>query len=302
MQPGDDIRQQLLFRRNALLNELYPHDRRLAYAAMAAQTPLADGVLIEPVTTEDVRGWWIRPHQALPRRAIFFVHGGGYHLGDAKAYIGFVSQIAALTRCAVFSVDYALAPQHRFPAAINDVRSAQRWFATQNVSEYAAVGDSAGGGLILAMAGRATSAGPKLTSIVAFSPWTDLTNSGPSFRDPSTRDLVFTQDVINGLAHSYLNGHNPRDPDASPLYGIPERLPPIYIQVGSDELLRDDSTRYAHQAAAKGAVVTLDIYEGMHHVFQRDVGVLDTARVALERAASFISASWSVLHAGDRLD
>ena len=151
-------------------------------------------------------------------------------------------------------------------------------------------------------AGRPNPTGPKLTSIVAFSPWTDLTNSGPSFRDPATRDPVFTQDIIDGLAHSYLNGHNPRDPDASPLYGIPERLPPIYIQVGSDEILRDDSTRYAHQAATQGADVRLDIYEDMHHVFQRDVGVLDTARVALERAASFITASWSVIPAVDRLD
>ncbi|MBA4232814.1 MAG: hypothetical protein C0465_19635 [Ralstonia sp.] len=90
----------------------------------------------------------------------------------------------------------------------------------------------------------------------------------------------------------------PPDPDASPLFGIPEQLPPIYIQVGRDEILRDDSTRYACQAAALGAEVKLDIYGGMHHVFQRDVGVLDTASVALERAAAFITAAWSAIDAG----
>ena len=292
MQPGDGERQKWLFRRNALLNELYRDDRRAAYAAMAAQTPLADEIAIEPVAVDAVRGWWARPPHAASGKGIFFVHGGGFHLGDAKSHLGFVSQIAALTQCAVFSVDYALAPERRFPAAIDDVRKAQGWFVSQDIHEYSAIGDSAGGGLVLAMAAHPTDSAATLSSVVVFSPWTDLSNSGRSFRDPDTHDPIFTPAVLDGLAASYLDGRNARDPDASPLFGIPKELPPVYIQVGSEELLRDDSTRYAELAAAKGTDVRLDIYDGLHHVFQRDIGVLDTARVAVERASAFIASSW----------
>lgn len=292
LQARDREQQERIFRRNALLTELYPDDRRMAYAAMAAQAPLAEGVSIEPVTSAGVRGWWIRPDDSLPEKAIFFVHGGGYHLGDARSYLGFASQIAAATRCAVFSVDYGLAPEHHFPVAYDDVQRALAWFVVQGMSEYVAVGDSAGGGLILATTSQRPTGAATLSSIVVFSPWTDLGNSGPSFRDPATRDPIFKPAVLDTLASSYLHGASALDPRASPLFGMADPLPPLYIQVGTDEILLDDSTRYAHRAAATGTNVRLDVFEGMHHVFQRDIGVLSTARVALDQAASFISASW----------
>lgn len=122
LQARDHAQQERIFRRSALLVELYPDDRRMAYVAMAAQAPLAEGVSIEPVTTVGVREWWIRADDSLPEKAIFFVHGGGYHVGDAASYLGFASQIVAATRCAVFSVNYGLAPEHRFPVAHEDVQ------------------------------------------------------------------------------------------------------------------------------------------------------------------------------------
>lgn len=289
--PGEREQAERIFRRNALLADLYPEDRRTAYAAMAGQTPLADGVSIEPVSHAHTRGWWVRPVAPQHDKAIFFVHGGGYHLGDAKSYLGFASQIAVLTNCAVFSVDYALAPEHRFPAAYNDVLRARRWFVSQGFAQYSAMGDSAGGGVVLATA-EGIENGATLASVVVFSPWTDLANSGPSFRDPSTRDPVFLPAVIEGLASSYLGGKSALDPKASPLYGIVEGRAPVNVQVGSNELLLDDSVRYAQLAASKGVEVRLDIFDGMYHVFQRDVGTLKTSRTALEISTQFVAEKW----------
>lgn len=293
LQPGEREQADRIFKRNAGLAELHPEDRRAFYATMSAQAEFADDVVIEPVSHDDARGWWIRPATPKPDKAVFFCHGGGYHLGDAKSYLGFASQIAAMTNCAVFSVDYALAPEKRFPAAFEDVSKARKWFVSQGFGQYSAIGDSAGGGLVLATASKELS-GAKLASTVLFSPWTDLSNSAPSFRDPNTIDPVFHPAVLEGLAASYLGGADPRDPRASPLFGTAAWLPAINVQVGSHEILRDDSFRFAQLAAREGVDVRLDIFEGMYHVFQRDIGTLKTARSALEIAARFIGEHWTL--------
>jgi monoterpene epsilon-lactone hydrolase len=287
LSPGEGEQVPLIFQRNASLAQLHPENRRAFYAVMASQTPMADSVGVEPVRDGVVRGYWLRPAVPDPSSALFFVHGGGYHLGDARSYLGFASQLAARTGRAVFSVDYALAPERRFPAAFDDIMRARAWFLSQGVARYAAVGDSAGGGLVLAMADH-TAPDDRLAAIVVFSPWTDLSNSGASFGDPTTRDPVFQPAVLQGLAQSYLDGANPRDPRASPLFGALNALPPINVQVGEDELLRDDAVRLAERAARHGATVRLDVFEGMYHVFQRDVGDLKAAETALEIAARFI--------------
>jgi acetyl esterase/lipase len=128
----------------------------------------------------------------------------------------------------------------------------------------------------------------RLTALVLFSPWTDLSISGASAGDPATRDPVFQSGFLEGLARSYLGGADPRDPRASPLFGALDALPPIQIQVGTEERLLDDSVRLAKQAARPGAIVRLDVFESLYHVFQRDVGTLKTAGMALDMAARFI--------------
>lgn len=289
--PGDLERQKLVFARNAALAAQHGEDRRGYYAAMTATTPFAAGVAMAQVEEEGARGWWLSPQAALGQRAILFVHGGGYHLGDALSYRGYASHFASLTRCAVFVVDYPLAPEQRFPAAFDHALRARNWLAARGNEQIAMVGDSAGGGLILAMLGEPLQNGV-LTSVVAFSPWTDLALAGTSFSDPATPDPIFKPELLVGLARSYLGGGDPRDRRASPLYHIPESLPAIALQVGSDEILLDDSRRYAWAAAKKGGEVRLDIYDGLYHVFQRDIGALAAAQQATERAAAFIAAHW----------
>lgn len=220
------------------------------------------------------------------------MHGGGYRLGSAKAYRGFASHIAARAGVPAFVVDYPLAPEHPLPAGYDAVLAARRWLATEGVEQVALVGDSAGGGLVLAAAdGRGASA-PTIAAVVAFSPWVDLTLTGKSMWDPHTRDPYFKPERLAVSAATYLGGADARDGRASPLFGVTARLPPVALQVGTEELLLDDARRYAEAVAEKGSEVQLDVFEGLHHVFQQSIGQLPSAARALDAAADFISRYW----------
>ena len=258
---------------------------RQSYDAMTAQTPIADGVGLEFVDDDGVQGWWVRPAGARRDRAILFIHGGAYMLGSAEAYRGFASQLAVRTGVPAFVLDYPLAPEHPFPAAYDASVAARRWLGTQGITQIALAGDSAGGALALAALRGAEDDPAAIAAVVVFSPWVDLTLSGQSFSDPATHDPIFKRPVLSGAAEKYLAGTTAEDGRASPLYAVPDRLPPLAIQVGTDELLLDDAVRYAKAASAKGGEVRLDIYEGLHHVFQRSTEQLASARRALDAAA-----------------
>lgn len=263
-----------------------------AYEAMTEQTPMAPGVRAEEVTHGAVRGWWLHPADAPADRAILFLHGGAYMLGSARGYRGFASQVAVRAGVATFVLDYPLAPAHPFPAAVDAALAARCWLAAQGIAELALIGDSAGGALALTcLDGDST---PPIASAVVLSPWVDLSLSGASMTDPATHDPVFQQAVLARAAATYLHGADARDGRASPLFAVPEKLPPLAIQVGTDELLLDDARRYAIAAAVTGGgVVHLDIYEGLHHVFQRSTDELASARQALDAAARFIGTHWT---------
>lgn len=266
---------------------------RQSYDALTAQTPIAGGVSLEFVDDDGVQGWWVSPVDAHRDRAILFIHGGAYMLGSAEAYRGFASQLAVRTGVPAFVLDYPLAPEHPFPAAYEASVAARRWLGTKGVGQIALAGDSAGGALALAALQGAEDDTAAIASVVAFSPWIDLTLSGPSFSDPATHDPIFKRPMLSGAADQYLAGTRAEDGRASPLYAVPDQLPPLAIQVGTDELLLDDAVRYAEAAAAKGGEVHLDIYEGLHHVFQRSTEQLASARHALNAAARFLSDHWS---------
>lgn len=260
---------------------------RETYDAMIAQTPVADGVALQQIDDRNVRGWWVRPTGAPTDRAILFVHGGAYGLGSAKAYRGFASQIAVRAGVAAFALDYPLAPEHPFPAAYEATVAARRWLESQGVKHIALSGNSAGGALALAAMNA-----PSVAAVAVFSPWTDLALTGASSTNPESYDPIFQRPVLEGAAKTYLGGADPRDPRASPLYDLPAALPPLAIQVGSDELLLDDARRYAAAAAKKGGEVSLEIFDGLHHVFQRSTEELPSARRALDNVAVFLSRHW----------
>ena len=265
---------------------------RESYDAMLSECPAAAGVTFSAIEDGDVRGWWARVAGAPAGRAILYFHGGGYALGSARAYRGFASQIATRAGVDAFIADYPLAPEHPFPAAYDAAPAARRWLATQGVERIALAGDSAGGGLALATAAEPGAVAPAIAAIVVFSPWVDLAVSGASFNDPNTYDPIFQPQRLAASAAAYLHGADPKDGRASPLYSIPHSLPAVMIQVGSDELLLDDARRYAAAAAERGGEVHLDIFDGLHHVFQTATKDLPSARSALDAAAAFLTRHW----------
>jgi acetyl esterase/lipase len=265
-------------------------DPRTVYDKFISATPFAEGVSSEQVETASVRGWWVRPSVAERDGVILYLHGGGYVAGSAKAYRGFASQLASRTRRPVFVLDYPLAPEATVPAAPDAVVAAYQWLRANGSERIAFVGDSAGGGLSLVTLARLAH-GPRPSAAIAgvvFSPWVDLAFTGASMRDAHVEDPLLTYDFLQAGARMYLGAADPRDPLASPLFGDLSRLPPLLIQVGTDERLLDDARQYAKRAADAGSPVRLEVWQGMHHVFQINVADLPTSGDALDRAGAFL--------------
>ena len=260
------------------------------YDAFISASPLTHDVDLEAVYESSVRGWWVHPQQAEPGQAILFLHGGGYGKGSARAYRGFVSQIVSRARIPTLVIDYPLAPEATVPAPPEAAMEAWRWLVAQGLNRIAIVGDSAGGGLTLVTLAELTKKphGPMPIAGVVFSPWSDLAFSGASMKDPAVADPLIGYEYLEDCARKYLGVADSRDPLASPLYGDLRRLPPLLIQVGTDERLLDDARQYADRATQAGVSVQLEIFEGMHHVFQLDVAHLESSRVALDRATRFL--------------
>lgn len=264
---------------------------RARYDAFIAATPIAEGVTFRSAENAEPPGVWCEPNASAQHardRAILYLHGGAYTMGSAEAYRGFVSQIATRARCPAFILEYPRAPEAAIPAAL-DLAVRALASVLKRYPRVAIVGDSAGGGLTLAtLAARRRDL--QVCCAVVFSPWTDLTLSGASISDRAGADVLLDPAVLAEAARGYVGAASASDPRASPLLGIPGDLPPVLIQVGTEEILLDDSRRYAASARRLGAAVSLERWAGMHHVFQLDVKSLSSSRRALDRAAGFLLA------------
>jgi epsilon-lactone hydrolase len=272
--------------------EIRGPEGRPAFDAMMAATPAATGISVEAGIVGGVSGYWSRPKDAAARTRVLYLHGGGYALGSAKAFVNFAGQITSRVGASAFIPDYRLAPEHAFPAAIEDVLSAYRGMIAEGAEKIVVVGDSAGGGLTLALLSSLAS-DPSRGSLqpvaaAVMSPWTDLTLTGSSMQTRAEADPIFTQDAFKTLADLYLQGHDPADPRASPLWATPLGLPPLRVDVGNDEILLDDAVRYAERAHAAGVDVALEIWIGMSHVFQSSVGHLVAAERSLDAIGAFL--------------
>lgn len=265
-------------------------DMRSLYDRFISACPLTEDVTVEAIQSKDVTGWWIRPRKTGRDTAILYLHGGGYVLGSSGAYRGFVSQIVSRTGVPALVLDYPLAPEASLPAAPEAALAAWRSLVSEGFRRIAIVGDSAGGGLALVtlavLAQQSREIPP--TAGVVFSPWADLAFSGSSMTDPAIEDPLIGYEYLRDCSTKYRGPVDARDPLASPLFGDLRGLPPLLIQVGTDERLLDDSRQYAARAAEAGIPVQLEIWEGMHHVFQLDVEHIASAGAALDRAAHFL--------------
>jgi len=287
---------------NAVVRLLMRHEttgseRRMALMArFATGTPLAFqwlrtfGLRIERVRTDSLRGEWQIPARA-ERGTILYFHGGGYIAGSAAGYRPLTAGLARLSHRRIFSLDYRRAPEHRFPAALDDAVHAYRWLLGMGIEPrtVALAGDSAGGGLVICALLRLRDLGVPLPAAgLCFCPWTDLAATGDSLRTNNGRCPSFLPATITKYARIYLGEASDRDPYASPVFGDLSGLPPLLLQAASNELLVDDARRIHELVEKAGGVSRLEIFDDLFHDWPILDGFLPEARLALQQAAAFL--------------
>jgi epsilon-lactone hydrolase len=273
-------------------------NRDTSVAQMRTDWDTAFGSSTAPVTCERVSaggvdGEWISPANAPQDKAILYFHGGGFRIGSVASHRDLIAQIAFASGCRVLAINYRLAPEHRFPAALDDAVAAYSWMLDRGLKSgnVAFAGDSAGGNLLLAaMLALRERALSLPASAVLMSPWTDLAASGASYVTRAEADPIHQRPMILALAKNYLGGQgDPYDPLVSPLYADLAGLPPLLIQVGDRETVLDDSVIFADKARAAGVDVSLELWDGMIHVFQMFGAELPEAHRAIASIAGFLS-------------
>ncbi len=259
---------------------------------MESVQPRSD-VTFETDRIGGIPGLWVRPANTLSDAAILHLHSGWFGFGSAAAFRHLVGHIAARAGTAAFIPDYRLAPEHPFPAAIDDVMACYRGLDKKSFLRIAVTGDSAGGNLALVLASQIAGGGgfakAILAAVAVFSPVTDLTLSGESYETRAAAEPYFTREQIAFLVHAYLGDANPKNPLASPLYGSLSGLAPVRVHVGDDEVLLDDSRRYVERAVAAGVDAGLDVWLGMSHGFAGSVGTLKASGLALDAVGAFLA-------------
>jgi monoterpene epsilon-lactone hydrolase len=268
-------------------------ERRAAFVPGGRPYPAPDDVPVTEVTAGGVPAHWLTAPGADAGRVLLFVHGGGYQLGSLRSHGELAARLGRVSGMRVLFPEYRLAPEHPFPAAIEDVLAAWRWLRTdQDLSarSIAVVGDSAGGGLAVAVLVATRDAGEELPAAAALmSPTVDLTSSGASMIERADQDPISTPAILRQFASDYLAGADPRTPLASPLFASLSGLPPLLVQVGTADLLLSDSERLASAAAEDGVDVTLEVGEGLPHVYQLLLGTPEAAE-ATEQIGMFLRA------------
>jgi acetyl esterase/lipase len=250
-------------------------------------------VKYERVFAGGVDGEWIIPADAPEDKAILYFHGGGFRIGSVASHRDLIARIALASGCRVLAINYRLAPEHRFPAALDDALVAHGWMLDRGLKPDSVVfaGDSAGGNLVLAAMLALRERGLPLPIAAALmSPWTDLAATGTSYVTRADVDPIHQRPMILALAKNYLGGQgDPCDPLVSPLYADLAGLPPLLIQVGDRETVLDDSVILTDLARAAGVDVNLEVWDGMIHVFQMFGAELPEAHRAIASIAGFLN-------------
>jgi acetyl esterase/lipase len=269
-----------------------PEARGQFDALMESVLPRGD-VTFQADTLGGVPGLWVHPADWRSGEAIVHLHGGWFNFGSARAFRHLVGHIAARAGARAFIPDYRLAPEHRFPAATDDVLACYRGLGGSGVRRIALTGDSAGGNLALGLAsrvnGEAVSTNATLVGIAVLSPVTDLTLSGAAYETGADADPFFTRPQVAELVHSYLGSADAKHPLASPLHSQLAGMPPVRIHVGDDEVLLDDSLRFAERAVTAGVDARVDVWMGMPHGFPANIGKLKAAAQALDVVGAFLA-------------
>ena len=267
-------------------------ERRERIDEVGAIWPVADDIALEAVDANGVFGEWSMALGSDPLRVFMFFHGGGYCSGSVRSHRRLVTEAGRAAGARTFALNYRLAPEHPFPAALEDALSAWRFLREQGIAakHIAVGGDSAGGGLTLALIGQLQKAREELPACLwLLSPWTDLTMSGTTLASKDSVDPLIHGGYLHELADAYVPADMDRkDPRVSPLYADLSGLPPTLIQVGSDETLLADSVRLAGALGAADVAVTLEVWPYMIHAWPLWNAHLEPGRQAIAKAGLFM--------------
>lgn len=245
----------------------------------------------EPVDLDGVPAEWITPAKVKNGRTILYLHGGYYLLGSIRSHRNLAGNIASAAQARTLIIDYRLAPENPFPAGLEDCLTAYNWLLAQGISaeQIYLAGDSAGGGLVLSSLLALRERGiAQPAGAVCLSPCTDLTKLCESWKSNGKKELILSRYITEAVPSLYLQEHDPCDPLASPVQGNLVGLPPLLLQVGSDEALLSNSTTFAERASLAGVNVRLEVWPGMFHVWQYTASVVPEGRRAIEKIAEFI--------------
>ena len=266
-------------------------ERRAQYERAEKVFPTPPEVKVERVSAPVAPAEWLRPPGAVAGRVVLYLHGGGYVIGSPRSHRHLAAAIAAAGQASALLLDYRLAPEHPYPAAVDDATAAYRWLLEQGVAPGHVVigGDSAGGGLTVATLLALRDARlPLPAGGVCISPWVDLTFSGASYRTRAAVDPIVKRPGIDEMTRAYLGATAAQTPLASPLFADLRGLPPLLIHVGSDEVLLDDAVQLADRAKTAGVDATLEVWDRMIHVWHWFLPMLDEAQTAVDGIGRFV--------------
>jgi len=271
-------------------------EQRASFEASMGMMPTPPNTSITPVKVDGIPAEWVEAPNARADHAILYLHGGGYVIGSPVTHRSLAGKLSETSRARVLVIDYRMAPENPFPAAVDDAVKAYRWLLAQGLSpaKLAISGDSAGGGLTLAALVALRDANVALPKAVAMlSPWTDLTGNSETMTTRAAQDPMVQKAGLLAMAALYLNGKDAKTPLASPLFADLRGLPPMLIQVGDHETLLDDSRTLEKNAKAAGVDVTLEVWDEMIHVWHLFHPVLPEGVKALERIGEYLNGKWA---------
>ena len=268
-------------------------EQRAGWDLFGTAEPLAQGVTVTAVDAGGVAAEWVHAPGSSPERMVMHLHGGGYVIGSLDSHRSLAARLSAAAGAGVLLVDYRLAPEHRFPAALDDATGAWKWLVARHGDEaaLAVAGDSAGASLAVSTCVVAHQQGGRMPdALVCISPWVDLTGSGDSMLSRAHDDVVLSAQWLTAMAGHYLGDGDRRSALASPLWADLAGLPPTLIMVGTAEILYDDAIRLGRAASEAGGDVTVEEFAGAVHEWVLLAPGAPESVAALDRAGSFLQA------------
>ena len=279
-----------LFKRSLFINRTETITHRVSFERIAKLVKFPNHVKRNEIEYAGIQASWFTPDKSSLDKIILYLPGGGYCVGSSNTHKGMIGRMARAYGHPIISIDYRKAPEDPYPAAIEDAVKAYKQLVKDEYKNIILSGDSAGGGLALATTMILRDEGFKLpAALVLLSPWTDLTGSGDSVTRKKDRDPLISPELLEVFAIKYAGKEDLKNPLISPLFGDFTSFPPTLIQVGTEEVLLDDSTRLTKKMKAAGVLVEMEIWEGMMHVFQWMAGLIPEANDSIKQIGAFIN-------------